>query len=103
MDFLIFVGEVIWALAGFLDLLQKNPLADFLMGEFLNPSSHLNPLHITPHSERVVRAHGGLGDRRWAWLVSSTRCIGLGPCVKCSLGLRYQPARALQWTYRQEV
>ena len=56
----------------------------------------------TPHCERAVRAHGGLGDRRWAWLVS-TRCIGLGPCVKCRLGLRYQPARALQWTYRQEV
>ena len=61
--------------------------------EGVNPSSCLNPLHITPHSERVVRAHGGLGDRRWAWLVS-TRCIGLGPCVKCRLGLRYQPARA---------
>ena len=41
MDFLIFVGEVIWALAGFLDLLQKNPLADFLMGEFLNARDSL--------------------------------------------------------------
>ena len=41
MDFLIFVGEVIWALAGFLDLLQKNPLADFLMGEFLNARASL--------------------------------------------------------------
>ena len=30
MDFLTFVGEVIWALTGFLDLLNKNPLADFL-------------------------------------------------------------------------
>ena len=57
---------------------------------------------FTPHCERAVRAHGGLGDRRWAWLVS-TQCIGLVPCVKCRLGLRYQPARALQWTYRQEV
>ena len=37
--------------------------------------------------ERAVRAHEGLGGRRWAWLVS-TRCIGLGPCVKCRLGLR---------------
>ena len=43
MDFLIFVGEVIWALAGFLDLLQKNPLADFLMGGFLNAR---HPLYI---------------------------------------------------------
>ena len=68
----------------------------------INPSSCLDPLHIPPDTERVVRAHGGLGDRRWAWLVSN-RCIGLGPCVKCRLGLRYQPARALQWTYRQEV
>ena len=42
MDFLIFVGEVIWALAGSLDLLQKNPLTDFLMGGFLNAR---NPLY----------------------------------------------------------
>ena len=41
MDFLIFVGEVIWALAGFLDLLKKNPLADFLMGGFLNARASL--------------------------------------------------------------
>ena len=55
---------------------------------------------FTSHCERAVRAHGGLGDRRWAWLVSTcTRCIGLGPsCVKWWLGLRCQPARALQWT-----
>jgi hypothetical protein len=46
MDFLIFVGEIIWALAGFLDLLKRNPLADFLMGGFnarvgVNNSSHV--------------------------------------------------------------
>ena len=44
MDFLISVGEVMWALAGFLDLL-KNPLADFLMGGFLNAR---HPLYTIP-------------------------------------------------------
>ena len=61
MGFLIFVGEVIWALAGFLDLLQKNPLADFLMGEFLNArdsSLYVRTCSIEPfHTDSVVGPH----------------------------------------------
>jgi hypothetical protein len=71
MDFLIFVGEVIWALAGFLDLLKTNPLADFLMGGFLNARASLYFFLLLMHQAVPPSSYGdgvmGPQGQPWAW------------------------------------